>query len=149
MNKRMKLNCIKIIVAVAALTISLSSFSQDLVARQAPIDKKFKSVDSLALHKQIQDEQAEMPAFDLYPNWSNVNAHNYATAIVPESYTIDLTGFCMPTTQRDSENDAVMKLMKFLPHECVLGDTKVPILLSESHVHVYTLEKMTPRKYVH
>lgn len=99
MNKRMKLNCIKIIVAVAALTISLSSFSQDLVARQAPIDKKFKSVDSLALHKQIQDEQAEMPAFDLYPNWSNVNAHNYATAIVPESYTIDLTGFCMPTTQ--------------------------------------------------
>ena len=36
------------LVAVAAM-VSLSSFSQDLIARQAPIDKKLKSVDSLAL----------------------------------------------------------------------------------------------------
>jgi murein DD-endopeptidase MepM/ murein hydrolase activator NlpD len=79
--------------------ISLSSFSQDLVARQAPIDKKLNHVDSLALHKQIKAEQAEWPAFDIYPDWSNVNAHSYATAVVPESYTINLTGFCMPTTQ--------------------------------------------------
>lgn len=95
----MKFNCIKTIVAAVASMISLNSFSQDLVARQAPIDKKFKSVDSLALHKQIKAEQTEWPAFDLYPNWSNVNAHNYATVTVPESYTIDLRGFCMPTAQ--------------------------------------------------
>ena len=31
------------LVAVAAM-VSLSSFSQDLIARQAPIDKKLKSV---------------------------------------------------------------------------------------------------------
>ncbi|MDR0745051.1 MAG: peptidoglycan DD-metalloendopeptidase family protein [Mediterranea sp.] len=95
----MKFNCIKTIVVAVASMISLNSFSQDLVARQAPIDKKFKSVDSLALHKQIKAEQTEWPAFDLYPNWSNVNAHNYATVTVPESYTIDLRGFCMPTAQ--------------------------------------------------
>ncbi|MDR3119190.1 MAG: peptidoglycan DD-metalloendopeptidase family protein [Mediterranea sp.] len=96
----MKFNCIKTILVVVASMIGLSSFSQDLVARQAPIDKKLKSVDSLALHKQIKAEQAEQPAFDLYPEWNNANAHNYATATVPESYTIDLKGFYMPTTQR-------------------------------------------------
>ena len=49
------------LVAVAAM-VSLSSFSQDLIARQAPIDKKLKSVDSLALQKQIRAEQSEYPA---------------------------------------------------------------------------------------
>jgi len=95
----MKSNCIKTVLIAAASMISLSSFSQDLIARQAPIDKKLKSVDSLALHQQIKAEQAEFPAFDLYPNWSNTNVHNYATATIPESYTIDMTGFCMPTDQ--------------------------------------------------
>lgn len=94
----MKFNCIKTVLVATASMISLSSFSQDLIARQAPIDKKLKSVDSLALQKQIKAEQAEFPAFDLYPNWSNTNVHNYANATIPESYTIDMTGFCMPTT---------------------------------------------------
>ena len=50
----MNFNCIikTGLVAVAAM-VSLSSFSQDLIARQAPIDKKLKTVDSLALQKQI------------------------------------------------------------------------------------------------
>ena len=55
----------------AAAMISLNSFSQDLIARQAPIDKKLKSVDSLALQRQIRAEQSEYPALSLYPNWSN------------------------------------------------------------------------------
>ena len=48
----MNFNCIikTGLVAVAAM-VSLSSFSQDLIARQAPIDKKLKTVDSLALQK--------------------------------------------------------------------------------------------------
>ena len=84
------------LVAVAAM-VSLSSFSQDLIARQAPIDKKLKSVDSLALQKQIRAEQSEYPALSLYPNWNNQYVHAYGNAIVPETYTIDLTGFHMPT----------------------------------------------------
>lgn len=84
------------LVAVAAM-VSLSSFSQDLIARQAPIDKKLKSVDSLALQRQIRAEQSEYPALDLYPNWNNQYVHSYANAIIPETYTIDLRGFCMPT----------------------------------------------------
>ena len=84
------------LVAVAAM-VSLSSFSQDLIARQAPIDKKFKSVDSLALLKQIRAEQSEYPALSLYPNWNNQYVHAYGNAIIPDTYTIDLTGFHMPT----------------------------------------------------
>ncbi|KAA5234719.1 peptidoglycan DD-metalloendopeptidase family protein [Bacteroides finegoldii] len=83
-------------VAVAAM-VSLSSFSQDLIARQAPIDKKLKTVDSLALQKQIRAEQSEYPALSLYPNWNNQYVHAYGNAIIPETYTIDLTGFHMPT----------------------------------------------------
>ena len=50
----MNFNCIikTGLVAVAAM-VSLSSFSQDLIARQAPIDKKLKSVDSLANNPNI------------------------------------------------------------------------------------------------
>ena len=84
------------LVAVAAM-VSLSSFSQDLIARQAPIDKKLKSVDSLASQKQIRAEQSEYPALSLYPNWNNQYVHAYGNAIIPDTYTIDLTGFHMPT----------------------------------------------------
>ena len=77
--------------------ISLNSFSQDLIARQAPIDRKLKSVDSLALQKQIRAEQALYPGLDLYPSWNNEFVQAYGNAIVPESYTFDLKGFCMPT----------------------------------------------------
>lgn len=94
----MNFNCIikTGLVAVAAM-VSLSSFSQDLIARQAPIDKKLKTVDSLALQKQIRAEQSEYPALSLYPNWNNQYVHAYGNAIIPDSYTIDLTGFHMPT----------------------------------------------------
>ena len=94
----MNFNCIikTGLVAVAAM-VSLSSFSQDLIARQAPIDKKLKTVDSLALQKKIRAEQSEYPALSLYPNWNNQYVHAYGNAIIPETYTIDLTGFHMPT----------------------------------------------------
>ena len=49
----MNFNCIKTILIAATAMVSLNSFSQDLIARQAPIDRKLKSVDSLALQKQI------------------------------------------------------------------------------------------------
>lgn len=82
----------------AVAMISLNSFSQDLIARQAPIDKKLKSVDSLELQRQIRAEQSEYPALNLYPTWSNQYVHAYGKdVIIPETYTIDLTGFHMPT----------------------------------------------------
>ena len=94
----MKLKCIKAVILMAATLIGLDGMAQDLIARQAPIDRQLKSVDSLALLKQIKAEQSLYPGFDLYPSWSNETAHAYANAVVPEEYTFDLTGFCMPTT---------------------------------------------------
>ena len=81
---------------VAATVFGTQAYSQDLIARQAPIDRKLKSVDSLALQKQIRVEQSLYPAFDIYPSWNNETVA-YKDAIIPKSYTFDLTGFCMPT----------------------------------------------------
>ena len=72
--------------------------AQDLLARQAPIDRKMKAVDSVALHQLILNEQAETPAADLYEDWNNIYAHR-ATAL-PDTFKINLRGFCMPTDNR-------------------------------------------------
>lgn len=93
----MKLPLIKTLCLAAMTVFSVNAFSQDLIARQAPIDRKLKAVDSLALQKQIRVEQSLYPAFDIYPSWNNDVVAAYKDAIVPESFTFDLTGFCMPT----------------------------------------------------
>ncbi len=94
----MNFNCIKTVMIAAAAMVSLNSFSQDLIARQAPIDRKLKSVDSLALQKQIRAEQSEYPALSLYPNWNNHYVHSFGKdAFIPDSYNIDLPGFHKPT----------------------------------------------------
>ena len=89
--------CVKTVFVAAMAVVSLSSFSQDLIARQAPIDRKLKSVDSLALQKQIRAEQAANPGLSLYSTWNNETIQAYGDVLVPESYRVDLTGFCMPT----------------------------------------------------
>ncbi len=83
---------------VATILAGAQVSAQDLIARQAPIDRKLKSVDSLALQKQIRAEQSLYPGLDIYPNWTNEHVQAYKDAIVPENYTFDLTGFTMPTT---------------------------------------------------
>ena len=87
-------------MAVAALAmVSVQVSGQDLLARQAPVDRKLKAVDSLALIRQIKVEQSVYPAYSLYPTWSNDRVHAYGNTVsVPDSFRIDLTGFCMPTT---------------------------------------------------
>ena len=105
------------LVAVAAM-VSLSSFSQDLIARQAPIDKKLKSVDSLALQKQIRAEQSEYPALSLYPNWNNQYVHAYGNAIIPETYTIDLTvSICQLRVLK------LLRLSGLVGEECIMAST--------------------------
>ena len=77
---------------------ALPVMAQDLLARQAPIDRKMKAVDSVALHRLILNEQIETPAADLYEDWNNKYAHR-ATAL-PDTFKINLRGFCMPTDNR-------------------------------------------------
>ena len=48
------------LTAVMALA-TVPAAAQDLLARQAPVDKKLKAVDTLALRELIQREQAGAP----------------------------------------------------------------------------------------
>ena len=77
---------------------ALPVMAQDLLARQAPIDRKMKAVDSVALHRLILNEQYDTPAADLYEDWNNKYAHR-ATEL-PDTFKINLRGFCMPTDNR-------------------------------------------------
>ena len=95
----MILKCIRTVAVAALAMVSVQVSGQDLLARQAPVDRKLKAVDSLALIRQIKVEQSVYPAYSLYPTWSNDRVHAYGkTVSVPDSFRIDLTGFCMPTT---------------------------------------------------
>ena len=85
-------------ILTVAATFSLPMMGQDLLARQAPIDRKMKAVDSMALHRLIQAESYESPAADLYNDWNNRYAHQ--ASVLPDTFRIDLRGFHMPTTSR-------------------------------------------------
>ena len=86
-------------VMVVLLLVGNVANAQDLLARQAPIDKKLKAVDSVALIRQIHKEMDAYPAYNLYPNWDNTHAHTFGnTVVIPDTFRIDMTGFCMPTT---------------------------------------------------
>ena len=84
------------IAMVSVATVPVQG--QDLLARQAPIDRKMKTVDSVALSRLIQFEQMVSPAADLYQDWENYTAHR-ETAL-PDTFRIDLRGFAMPTESR-------------------------------------------------
>lgn len=77
---------------------TIPTTAQDLLARQAPVDKKMKAVDTLALRNIVQREQNEAPSAQLYKEWNNRYAHR-ATEL-PDSFNINLRHFCMPTTSR-------------------------------------------------
>ena len=95
----MILKCIKVVAVAVFALVSLNVSGQDLLARQAPIDKKLKAIDSVALIRQIKKEMAAYPAFDLYPNWDNSRVHAFGnTVVIPDTFRIDLTDFVMPTT---------------------------------------------------
>ncbi|MBR5635176.1 MAG: peptidoglycan DD-metalloendopeptidase family protein [Prevotella sp.] len=72
--------------------------AQDLLARQAPVDKKMKAVDTLTFQQLLDREYSGLPAEDLYADWENKYAHR-ATQL-PDEYKIDLRDFCMPTPSR-------------------------------------------------
>lgn len=85
--------------AITFITLSAApAHAQDLLARQAPVDRKMKAVDTLMLKSVAVREEMENPAAELYEDWNNIYAHR-ATEL-PESYRINLKHFCMPTPSR-------------------------------------------------
>lgn len=93
----------KIVLLAASLFFAVSVSAQDLLAKQAPVDRKSKAVDSIVLKKIIEIEEFENPSSVLYEDWNNVYAHR-ATEL-PDSFRIDLRGFHMPTSSRVITSD--------------------------------------------
>jgi murein DD-endopeptidase MepM/ murein hydrolase activator NlpD len=84
-------------IAVCMLAGNNAS-AQDLLANQAPIDRKMKAVDSVMMQQLISNEVWENPAAELYEEWNNIYANNPTT--LPDTFRINLRNFCMPTTSR-------------------------------------------------
>lgn len=85
-------------LSLLCLTATETASAQDLLARQAPVDRTAKTIDTLALQRLLDREMEENPGFDLYDGWDNIYAHKETD--LPDDYTIDLRNFCMPTTSR-------------------------------------------------
>ena len=69
----------KKIVRTFALTTLLtltanSANAQDLLARQAPIDRRAKALDTMVINRLREAEEIEEPSSELYNDWNN----NYA-----------------------------------------------------------------------
>jgi murein DD-endopeptidase MepM/ murein hydrolase activator NlpD len=84
-------------VAMASLAV-LPAAGQDLLANQAPIDRKMKAIDSIALHRLLEDEIYESSATQLYTDWNN--QFTALSTALPDSFLINLRDFCMPTPSR-------------------------------------------------
>ena len=95
----MSLRKISIILTVALLTIiTLPALAQDLLAKQAPVDRRMKMVDTLALRPVMDNEEARLTVNALYEDWNNKYAHRITE--LPDSFRISLKHFCMPTESR-------------------------------------------------
>ncbi|MCR4914826.1 MAG: peptidoglycan DD-metalloendopeptidase family protein [Prevotella sp.] len=79
-----------------SLTAVMPAAAQDLLANQAPIDRKMRAVDSIQLNQMLESEVAsQSPAAQLYDDWNNIYAHRQTS--LPDSFLIDLRGFAMPS----------------------------------------------------
>ena len=87
-----------VFTVIIIFTSSMPLVAQDLIAKQAPIDRKMKAVDTLALKDLIFREQAVTPAAELYEEWDNIYAHK--ATVLPDSFLVDMRNFCMPTPSR-------------------------------------------------
>ena len=83
----------------AAALMALPAYGQDLMARQAPIDKKLRAVDSITISRLLRSESLENPAGNLYTTWTNDHVR-YNSTELPQEYKIDLRQFCMPCESR-------------------------------------------------
>jgi len=98
MDMNLKTQIRHIAIASVLLLASIPALSQDLLARQAPVDRRMRAVDTIMLRGITVKESFEIPVSDLYEGWDNKYAHQ-ATEL-PERFDIDLRDFCMPTPSR-------------------------------------------------
>ena len=84
--------------AILAL-ITTSGVAQDVIARQAPSDKRLKDVHNVKLNNTaVISADLNDPASNLYTDWTDY--FRGCSGYIPANYKVDLRGFCMPTTSR-------------------------------------------------
>ena len=124
---------------------SLPAFSQDLLASQAPIDRRLRAVDSVALRRVIRRKEKRLDE-ELYSTWNTERAHPYTekqlASALPDSVKIDLRGFCMPTpsrnvTSRYGYRPAFRRVHKGLDIKVYTGDTIVAAFDGKARVVRY------------
>ncbi len=92
-------NLKKIALMAFAMTVVMPSSAQDLLANQAPIDRKMRAIDSIRLQQMLESQSAQQSAAaQLYDDWNNMYTHKETT--LPDSFLIDLRGFAMPSPSR-------------------------------------------------
>lgn len=83
--------------------VSVGGFAQDLIAKQAPSDKRMKDVHNVKLHHSVSHSASTAdlsnPAADIYSDWNNDQISNVGGRVA-SNYKIDLRGFHMPTPSR-------------------------------------------------
>ena len=95
MLKRLK----KSLLMALAMTAVMPAAAQDLIANQAPIDRKLRAVDSIQLNQLLESEvTATSPVAQLYDDWNNQYVGRQTT--LPDSFLIDLRDFAMPSPSR-------------------------------------------------
>ena len=92
----------KTMVGSLLMLVSTAASAQDLLANQAPVDRKMKNVDSLLLHKFIYNTDVNTLNFaeELYDEWSNELTHYRNSTLLPDEFKIDLRNFTMPTDSK-------------------------------------------------
>lgn len=98
-KKQMELRRTRRILSIALLSmVSVGSFAQDLIASQAPSDKRLREIRDIKVTRTLKTD-LQNPASDIYTDWRN----DYVSAVtghVPANFKVDLRGFCMPTPSR-------------------------------------------------
>jgi LysM repeat protein len=93
------INKTKKLFSIAMLAmVGVSGMAQDLIAMQAPSDKRMKEIRDVKLTHTLKAD-LQNPASDIYTDWRN----EFVSAVaghVPANFKVDLRGFCMPTTSR-------------------------------------------------
>ena len=76
----MKYHIIRFVFFCLFIVLGITGYAQDLMARQAPLARKLKAVDSVSLQRAIRQEMSEMIS-DIYPVWSNEHVNVYKDSI--------------------------------------------------------------------
>ena len=130
------------IVVVTLFAFATAATAQDLIARQAPVDRKMKAIDSVAIGRALRGRRNSYEQNDLYRTWDTSRVHCYQESDLPDTYRIDLRGFAMPTPSRVITSNygyraSFGRMHKGLDIKVYIGDTIVSAFDGKVRVVAY------------